>query len=238
MIYKNTWLLTGTLEQIAIVKNALDKIYFPWEKLTMPQYPTEIGWRNLNTKEVSLARQHKDVTKGIIDGREYTFGIIYPHTGMIYIDNLLVQYPDAAKTTVSAEIAHAVDYFLPIEYPKRLAIMKLMQGTETDAEHAEHTWWEKLDYGAEYFGLMGEAFMQAFTVAYSVIPFNNSSFKHGIAITDGHKVREILGIERTDAKTYYRAGRSLYYHVRLHGKMKAKVITDITGLRPCTICIK
>ena len=204
MVYKNTWNLTGTVQQQQIVKEALDHIFFPWERLNLPNKPVEIGWTNLNAQalqgEQPEAKKHQSGTIGIIDGRQYVLGIFYTHTGKIYIDNYLVKYPEIAKSTVSAEIAHAVDYFLPLTDAMKHEIMALMHGGSY-AEHG-HTWWEKNDYSTEYYTLMGESFMQAFTVAYSDIPFGNTSdFTHSIKLTDGPKLRQIMGIERTDLLT-------------------------------------
>ena len=196
MLYKNKFNLTGTEEQQAIVKDALDKIYFPWERLTFPAIP-EIGWKNLNGQSLEGALQHKSGTKGIIDGREYTLGVFYTHSGNIYIDNLLVNYPEYAKTTVSAEIAHSVDQFLPLTTDQHYAIKALMHNG--DGTDHSHDWWEKFDYGTEYFHLIGEAFMQAFTLAYSDMPFDNSSFTHGITKEQAPELRKIIGIQRTDA---------------------------------------
>ena len=199
MIYKSKFLLTGTAQQIAIVAEALDKIKFPWERLTFPKEPVEIGWKDLNNglyRSMDI-KKHESGTLGIIEGRKYTLGIFYTHSGRIYIDNYLVNYPEIAQSTVSAEIAHAVDYFLPLTDSQRNEIMALMHGGST-VEHG-HSWWEKYDYGAEYYTLVGESFMQAFTVAYSDMPFGNASdFTHSITPEQAPALRKILGIERTD----------------------------------------
>jgi len=202
MLYAATFELTGTEIQQNIVKEALDKIKFPWEKLNLPNKPTEIGWKNLNGQAFQAElpqelRAHAEGTIGIIDGRKYTLGVFYTHSGRIYVDNLLVRYPDMAQTTVSAEIAHAVDYFLPLTEEMKTAIMKL-----TGEENETHTWWEKLDYGDEYYSLVGESFMQMFTVAYSTIPFPNaSSFVHNLTPEKAPDLRKIMGVERTDVNT-------------------------------------
>ena len=200
MIYKNKFNLTGTAEQQAIVTGALDKIFFPWERLRFPTEPVEIGWRDLNARGLTgeAARKHESGTVGIIEGRRYTLGIFYTHSGRIYIDSYLVRYPEIAASTVSAEIAHAVDYFLPLTDGQRMDIMALMHNGNSE-DHG-HSWWEKHDYGMEYYTLVGEAFMQAFTVAYSDIDFGNANdFAHSITKEQALKLRQIIGIDRTDA---------------------------------------
>jgi hypothetical protein len=210
MIYKDTWNLTGNETQQAIVKEALDAIKFPWELIKVPNKPVEIGWRDLNIgKYLKNAKLHEghhpekqrpavndfETLEGSIEGRKYVMGIFYPSTANIYVDNLLQYYPSYAKTTVSAEIAHAVDEFLPLSNKQREEIMALLHPDGKD----NHTWWEKQDYGAEYYSLVGETFMILFTKAYSDTPFEGAEdFVH-----DGHNVkpedvRRIIGVERTD----------------------------------------
>lgn len=258
MIYKKKFNVTGTTEQQNLVIAALDNIHFPWDKLKFPSEPVEIGWRNLN-QYASIAtgsigsRMHggahhpagedkPDTLTGDLEGvRNYTLGIFYIGSGRIYIDLALVKYPDIAKATVSAEIAHAVDYFLPsFSDAVRDEIMALMHGGDR-SDHG-HSWWEKHDYGAEYFTLVGEAMMQAFTVAYSDIPFGNASdFTHGITADQAPALRKIIGIERTDKPlTKYEVfGTSSIYHKMDHYDKPGRdgtIITDPTGYRPCKIC--
>lgn len=238
MIYKNKFSLEGTPEQQEIVKSSLDKIFFPWEKLTFPNQYAVIGWDNLNA--VALAgpdiKKHEGAIHGYLEGRKYTLGIMYPHNGFMYIDNSLVKYPDVARSTVSAEIAHDVDYFLPLTEVQRKSIMELVHPLGAD----NHTWWEKIDYGNEYYTLVGEAFMQIFTTAYSDIDFGNTSdFSHSITKDQAAAVRQIIGIERTDgaAIQYETFPPSKIYHKLTHfTKREGKTITDTTGLKPCKIC--
>jgi hypothetical protein len=197
MNYENKFLLTGTERQKEIVKHALDQIKFPWDRLTFPREPVEIGWTDLNSGTFAkTAKFHQSGTIGKINGREYILGVFYTHSGVIYIDNLLVQYPEIACSTVSAEIAHSVDYFLPLTDQQRKEITTLIHGGD-DTDHG-HSWWEKYDYSTEYFTLVGEAFMQAFTVAYSDMFFDSEGWAHALKIEDAPKLRAILGIERTD----------------------------------------
>lgn len=207
MIYKDKFNLTGTLRQQEIVKQALDAIKFPWEKLKLPNRYTEIGWRDLNTglfgHTAKLHQgEHPDAEKketeplyGQVEGRKYILGVFYPMTGRIYVDNQLVDYPEIAQSTVSAEIAHSVDEFLPLTVQQRNQIMELLHPEGPD----DHTWWEKSNYGEEYFSLVGESFMILFTYAYSDLPFGNANdFEHAGHPSMGPAIRKIIGIERTD----------------------------------------
>ncbi len=48
MIYKQVFDLRGTQQQQQIVKEALDAIKFPFERLKFPKGMAIIGWANLN----------------------------------------------------------------------------------------------------------------------------------------------------------------------------------------------
>lgn len=262
------WTLTGTAEQQSVVREAFAAIKFPFERLTLPSSP-EIGWRDLNS---GMFRVHQtDVGPhlhetgdhhGEGDGpeplmgrfgtqRNYILGVFYPGTARIYIDNALVNHPELAQSVVSAEIAHAVDEFLPLTDEQRDRIMLLLHG----GEHDDHSWWEKVDYGAEYPSLVGETFMILFTNAYSNIPFGNAEdFTHSGAGIAPEAIRDIIGIRRTDEPEiapapapatpeaipapFVRYGRSKIYHRPDHYEKKTNgvPVTDPFGLRPCKIC--
>ena len=243
MIYENVWDLTGTSQQQEIVKGALDKIMFPWGKLRLPTAPVEIGWDYLNGQVRQHGNKHEgaEPLMGMIDGRKYILGVFYPGIGSIYIDNALVNYPGAAQTTVSAEIAHSADEFFMTD-AMRQQVMKLV-----DIENYEDTWWEKVDYNTEYFTLVGEGFMQMFTLAYSDIIFIGAeAFSHRITAEQAPEIRRILGIERTDAaqpiQNYFAKTGSTIFH-DTHKNKYATTITFATredainaGLKPCKVC--
>lgn len=250
----SVWNLTGTEQQQQIVLEALKKIHFPFERLQLPRIPTEIGWMDLNdgmfningldsngekfdtiTGKLDKPTEKHRAHGGVDHIRNYIFGVMHPASGRMYIDNWLVNRPDLAMATVSAEIAHDVDYFLPLNDSQREEIMKLLHPNGED----HHTWWERVDYGAEYYSLVGETFMILFTDAYSDIPFGDrSDFAHTGSPELAPAIRKIIGIERTDAKTniYWKTKGSKIYHAKHHGKMNPHTITDISGLRPCKIC--
>jgi len=258
MIYKNKFDLRGTTEQVNIIKTGLDKIMFPWDKLNAPSGIFAIGWDDLNSptffkaKWKSAPKLHAgphapgddspQLIEGEVNGRKYILGVFYPGSGNIYVDTALTKYPEVAQATVSAELAHLVDYFLPLTDEQRKAIHGLMHPGGV-IPTGEAFWWEKVSYETEYYNLAGEAFMQAFTFAYSDMDFDNSGFSHGITKAQAPEVRKIIGIERTDlapaqaVTTYKRIGTSKTYHRLTHYENKpGKLITDATGLYPCKTC--
>lgn len=252
-MYKKIFNLTGTEQQQKIAAGAMDKIFFPWEKLTPRFTYFEIGWRDLNNrtlegeglKHEGVHPEDFDKIEGMLNGKKYILGIFYPYSGHSYIDLALVNYVATAETTVSAELAHLVDFFLPLSDEHKRELVKLMYGKETG--HDPNAWWEKYDYSTEYYGLTGESFMQAFTLAYSDMDFDASRFRHTITKEEAYRVREILRIERTDylapviptpPPVFKRFGNSQVYHDLDHygNDPDAHKIYDTTGLRPCKVC--
>lgn len=249
MIYKKIFDLIGTARQVEIIQQGMDKIKFPWEKLNPPEGVFKIGWADLNNgRFTQYVRAHKghggepQAINGMLNGREYIMGVFYPHNGDILVDNKLVNYPEVAQTTVSAEQAHLVDEYLPLTNAQRLALHKLMHPGGVIPE-GEAFWFEKVDYSTEYFSLPGEFFMCLFTLAYSDMMFDPGSFTHAIPKALIPDVRKIIGIERTDLvpaapKKQYRVfGTSKTYHTLEHyPKKTGKIITDASGLYPCKSC--
>lgn len=206
------WYLTGTDNQKMIVREAFARIHFPFGRLKLPGTP-ELGWRDLNTNYYAALLQRprhhggahdnlppeaKDIPEPIFHGennRRWVMGVFYPYSARIYIDVRCEQRPELAWAVISAEIAHAVDEFLPLTDQQRHQFMLELHEGHVD----EHTWWERYDYGREYFELVGETFMILFTKAYSDIPFGSAdSFVHTGHNMSASRIREIIGIPRTD----------------------------------------
>ncbi len=241
MLYKNQFSLTGTDIQNAIIAAAIDRIKFPFERIKFPNGMCQIGWRDLNPPhKYRNIEMGGEPLIGSFDGRKYTLGVFYPSNGNIFADNALVAHPELAQSTVSAEMAHSVDEFLPLTDEQREKLIKLTSYGETTEVH---TWWEKQDYEAEYFTLVGEAFMQMFTVAYSDIPFGNAaSFHHTLKQEQVNEFLSIMGIQRTDyvaPNKFMGYGKSLVYHTLKHYPLNnGREIfgTMFKDYRPCKIC--
>ncbi|HEV2123200.1 MAG TPA: hypothetical protein VGW38_10550, partial [Chloroflexota bacterium] len=196
------WHLTGTASQQAIAREAFERIKFPFGRLTQLPGTPELGWRDLNSGQYAIAAEDKargheghhpgedkaDTLEGEVMGRRWIMGIIYTMSGRIYLDVRLERHPELAMAVVAAEIAHAVDFFLPMNDDQRNELLRLWGRPGT-------TWWEVFDYGSEYFRLGGEAFMHEFVAAYTDLNFGDkSSFLHDAGVEPAD-VRRILGIE-------------------------------------------
>lgn len=252
------WNLTGTESQQRVIRDAFARIHFPFDRLTLPGTP-ELGWRDLNSgaygmaklspgvyhfdEPIDFARAHgdnlhdgdkPDTLEGEVDGRRFIMGVIYPMSGRIYLDVRLERYPEMAAATLGAEIAHAVDFFLPMNDDMRNELLRLWNVPNT-------TWWEVHDYGSEYFRLGGEAFMHEFVAAYTDINFGSkASFAHDIGVEPAD-VWRILGIRRTDLPDeptpVVSYGKSAVFHRPDHyEKRPGKPVSDRTGMRPCKVC--
>ena len=210
--------LHGTETQLTIIRpcfNSLSPsfIRFPWERLSPPAKLISIGWADLNAEYAVTMRLlpayetnprripgHLHTQDGLgneghllprcIEGRWWIAGIFWTD-GRIYVDARCEAQPDLAREVVAAEVAHSVDYFLPLSDTQKKALMELWHPGGKDP----HTWWEIQDYGAEYYTLGGEAFMAAFTLAYAPgIDPDQSSFTHATTHEQSAAVRQILGV--------------------------------------------
>jgi hypothetical protein len=242
------WNLTGTENQKMIARLALEEIKFPWDRLTALPGTPELGWRDLNPGMGGLwsaeaPRHHEghhpagedrpDGLEGEIDGRRWTMGLIYTQSGRIYLDVRLESQPEVAMAVIAAEVAHAVDFFLPMTDEQRDELLRLWG-------HPGTTWWEVFDYGDEYFRIGGEAFMHEFVAAFTDLDFGDKTpFLHDAGV-EPEDVRRILGIQRTDAQppaAYKHFPPSKVYHRMSHYPAKiGGTLSDPTGFRPCKVC--
>lgn len=239
------WYLTGSESQKAIAREAFNRIHFPFARLSQLPGQPELGWRDLNSGAYAIAAEDQarghsghhedrpDPLVGEVEGRRWVMGVIYTLSGRIYLDTRLEQYPELAMAVVAAEIAHAVDFFLPMNDGQRDELLRLWGKPGT-------TWWEVVDYGAEYFRLGGEAFMHEFVAAYSDLDFGDKSpFLHDSGVEPAD-VRRILGIERTDAPPtiaykHFPGGEDIYHRLT-HYPGRGEAVFDLTGFRPCKVC--
>jgi len=267
------WRYTGTASQIAMAKEAVARIKYPWPTLARITWHPELGWRDLNSRYLEgEARAHgkfegeegqPEPLNGELEGRRFTYAVFYPGSGRIYIDYRLERYPALAHASVSAELAHAVDEFLPLRDAQRDEIIRLLGGTP-----GVMTWWEKHSYSTEYWGLAGEMFMPLFTNAYSDIPFGDvSGFSHDPNKVHPDDLIRVIGVQRTDwvAPTppapppppepiiepeaviepvpepprFLRYGKSKVYHSPAHypNKKNGVPVETVDGLRRCKRCL-
>lgn len=194
-------------------------IRFPWFALNQrPPGAIPIGWTNLNATYSGAMHAHgvhkragdlganaipghvdmkdKDGREGhgIIrrthEGRWFIAGVFWTD-GRIQIDTRCEAEPELAREVMSAELAHSVDYFLPLSDDQKGALAAMLHPEGGD----EHTWWETHDYAAEYYDLVGETFMALFTFAYApaIEPYQDA-FTHKANRGQAEKVRVILGV--------------------------------------------
>ncbi len=236
------WTLTGTPSQQAIARQAFDRILFPLYRLTIPGSP-ELGWADLNTaaavRAVDVPRSHEephgedrpDALTGVDgQGRRWTMGLIYTESGNIYIDTRLEADPEGAMAVIAAELAHAVDFFLPMTDKMRGEFLRLWgRGA---------SWWETHDYSTEYFTLGGEAFMHEFVAAFTDLNFGDkSAFANDVGV-EPRDVYRILGIKQTGLVPgpFVTYGKSKVYHRPGHYTKMGTLVTNLTAYRPCRVC--
>lgn len=211
------WLLRGTATQNATLQPVFEPaaqsfIAFPWERITkLRSIPVVISWDDLNdgtlnrrsSKRKRIAgreplHDHVHDEEGNeghtiqrpLRGRLIIAGVFWTD-GRIKLDIRLEAEPEKAREVLSAEMAHAVDYGLPLTTAHKIAITTLLHPGGAD----EHTWWEREDYGSEYYTLVGESWMALFTHSYSKMDPWQIPFAHKSTKSMASAVHTILGIE-------------------------------------------
>lgn len=211
--------LIGTPAQTAILMpvftaGASEFIRFPWALMDdLPRYPVPISWEDLNdgtlakvatddtgstaapvhphfhdSKGFGHAISRPGATLGEPEARNMIAGVFWTD-GRIKIDTRMEGRPDDAREVLSAELAHAVDYGLPITDAMKGQIVELLHPGGADT----HTWWERASYGDEYYTLVGEGFMAVFTHAYSSMEPWQDPFTHKSTREVAARVPAILG---------------------------------------------
>ena len=202
-------------------------IAFPWDRITdLPHFPVPVSWEYLNDgtfgerahshgvvlvdngdyhplnqpllhgdedEAHAISRPENWFNGNSADGR-YLVGGVFWTDGRIKIDIRLESNPAGAREVLSAEIAHAVDYGLPMTDAQKTALTQVLHPGGADA----HTWWERVDYGAEYYTLVGEAWMALFTHSYSGMTPWQDPFLHQSTLAMAPAVHQILGIVPVD----------------------------------------
>ncbi len=240
-----TYELQGTEAQQQILAGCFEPgspyyIRFPWAKLTPHAKPIPIGWQDLNGTLAHHSSDAHTLTRSI-EGREFVAGVFWTD-GRIYIDTRCEAQPDLAREVMSAELAHSVDYFLPLTDAQKKDLMFLWHGGSFD----NHTWWERSDYSGEYFDLGGEAFMAAFTLAYSSMAPDQSRFTHRLRAEDVPRVREIVGVDAptlvvriSNRPRFHRASCVYVRTARAVSHRTTEMTRDAAvalGLAPCRRC--
>jgi hypothetical protein len=198
---------------------------------------------------VHVTDEHGNEGHGILrqlgDARWWIAGVFWTD-GRIYIDKRCP--PVQAREVMAAELAHSVDYFLPLSDFQKAQLMELWHGGGSDS----HSWWEMHDYGSEYYDLGGEAFMAAFTLAYSSMEPDQSAFTHKTKRENAALVRTIVGFDLpgSTATICYRVGTSRKYHregcwVVRFNRTLGRTITKIdissavtAGMTGCRFCVR
>lgn len=237
--------LVGTENQVSILEpvftpGAPDYIAFPWERLgALRNKPVPISWDDLNDGTMGVRaraggpipvhpRMHEDDDEGHAISRPGTtlgeptqrlmIAGVFWTDGRIKIDIRMENRPSAAREVMSAELAHAVDYGLPLTDSQKNALVNLLHSGGTD----QHTWWEKQDYGTEYYTLVGESFMAMFTHAFSKMEPWQDPFPHKSSASLAPAIHSILGIQpvgsqpQTDSVAVYSLKGYKTFHRERH----------------------
>lgn len=209
------WNLTGNSTQIAVVKRAIERCDFDFDKLG-PSLAREgrlvisVEWADLSRYGTSDGKGHEHVHEGEavahpiereVDSRKRVLGLFYlpPHTRIV-LDASLTHNPELAQEVFLAECAHAVDYHFmtpdmrrafvnSVHTDRLLPDSNVSDGAPFYLDGHTCSWFE---VGA-YADWVGEAFMEGFIEGTSDIACT-VQLNHPVGPEDRAVIRDFLGI--------------------------------------------
>lgn len=243
--------LQGTERENAIIRDALARSDFPWERLA-PGLKEQTGrdaipveWADLSRYASAFeAHDHSHVHEGtdeahIIEGREggrrAAWGLAW-YSGRITIERKLVDRPKVAQDVFLSEVAHMVDFFY-LSPEQRVALFGLYHGGEVPPH--DHGWFEETG-NPSYWAWVGESFMAGFVYAFSDLePYSAEMFDHPSTPEMREPIRAIVLGET--AHPVFGLARSSVFHDE-HAGIRRDVVWSTrdeavaAGRRPCGVC--
>ncbi len=249
--------VSGTVDQINLVADALGRGDFPWERL-VPGIQAQVGRDYIPLSLSDLSRfaaravggghgtqdhqhDHGEGEPHVLETRNRVLGLFWTNY-KIELEVTLEREPELLAEVLWAEGAHAIDQAL-LDDQQRAEVERAFHGGVED----EHTWWERSDYGAEYNHLIGEAFMAGIIQAYTDIA--PTLQLHHVATEDvGQLVRAIVTPDlvapptpepvptrffgKADKKTFHDSHKRIPRDVTFASYQEAVA----AGRRPCRSC--
>lgn len=199
------WDVLGSPNQTFLVRRAIDRCDFPFEKL-VPKLKSDalkeaipVEWADLSrylnfvaapSSETNVPHIHVheggDTGHGILH-RNRVLGLAW-YSGRVSLDISLEATPELAQEVFLSEAAHMVDFFY-INDTQREAIWDAYHsGQDTQQGHHGHDWF---DVGT-YWDYVGESLMSGFVMAYSDVAVSLDSFNHKSTPDTANAIRRIL----------------------------------------------
>lgn len=248
--------LRGTPKQQGIVRQALRRCSFPWDRM-IPGLRAKVGrdripveWADLSRyaeqqEEAHGARKHGDDSDfDILKVRNRVLGLAW-YSGKVTLDVSLERDRELAAEVFLSEGAHMVDFFDPIMDQKRTAIYNAFHPDEQDVHH-DTTIHDGVDLGhghgwfdvGGYYSWVGEAFMGGFVRAYSDVKVT-IAFVHPPTDQAVAEIRAAL-TPAPDAPVYGLPWRGVF-HDRHRSIPRLKIWNSpaeavAAGRRPCGTC--
>lgn len=250
------WDLQGTENQNAIVRVALERCTFPFERLA-ETLRVHTGKTHIPVEWADLSRYRTAATeKGadddghthihaesdeyhIIEVRKRVLGLAW-YEGRVSIERSLEQEPALAQYVFLSEGAHMVDFFY-MTPEQRKAILVAYHPSEDLTWH-KHGWFEETgDY--EYWSWVGESFMNGFIAAFTDVPVEpDDPFAHRTTPEIVAGIRAILMPDTENrVEPYFGTAESHIFHdkhKRIDREMEwpTYVAATSAGRAPCKVC--
>ncbi len=196
-------------EHKRVLQHALNALDYPLSRIrrnTGRRVPVSVSDLSRFAKLVmqGASAEHFHVHQGDEDGhvlaatvnaRRAALGLYWLPTsahpaGRIEIDQGTFSNPDLAREVMIAELAHAVDYGVPITDDQKKAIMRALHGG-AEGEHGDHGWFEERG-GQDYWSWQGENLMGLFMAAFAPAlprplearqPWTHANTPHAVEVT-------------------------------------------------------
>lgn len=232
--WEEVWELQGTEEQRDIARVALDRGVFPWN-LLLPGFRERVGkeripldWQDLSQFAKAAPTDIHEHEEAHVLMRERPLGLAW-YAGRVTLDVSLVDDHELAGEVLWSEGAHMTDFFWMYFHPEMYEeIFFLFHGGDP-TEH-EHAWFDMGTYREE----VGEAFMGAFTRAYSDYPVT-IPFAHAMPDASLPEMHRILMRPAYFSTKGSKVFHDRHYRLRPQRWYPTREEAD-ENLRPCGVC--
>lgn len=251
------WSLVGRDAQNAVVRSALARSSFPWDRLK-PGLRRAVGreiipveWSDLSRYAPARAagghgghvedhHVEEDGDQGHVliaevDGRRAPLGLAW-YSGRITLEQSMDTV--LATEVFLAEAAHMVDFFYMTPEMRDAVFLAFHPGqTKAEAFGHGHGWFEETGNN-DYWSWVGEGFMGGFTAAFSDLRPSIGGFVHAVDAAGADRIRRVL---LGDIRPVFGSARSLVFHdahagIRQDLSWPTAADAAAAGRKPCRIC--
>ncbi len=159
---------------LAVLQDAVRNLRYPLTRIhrnTGRRVPVNVADISRFNGDAGHEQAHREGVHPLLDARRQALGLYWLPTaqhpaGRIEVSVSIMGDPPLAQEVFIAELAHAVDYGVPLTDEQRVGIFAIVHGGDV-TPHGTHGWWEERgghNYWADW---VGEVFMSLFMRAFA-----------------------------------------------------------------------